>query len=274
MRVLAIMGEAARIGVLKGMIDRLIDDCVPFDAVVGTSSGSLVGAAYAHWMNGNDRPLREMGKLLLSPGLEARVMKKPRFHFMEGLNFVSKGGLWDHSPLLGTIKDVIGSAPPNFRCVATNLRTGQAEALVATPKALQASCTIPGLWPPVLVGGDLYADGGLRDNAPVNHAVRMGATHITVLLSKPLSMEAWAPSKKVKGLDNLLRTQEIIMHNALMDDLRMTDSANSDKGRRWIDLEIVEPADHSGGMLDFSVEHQMKGIRIGYAAARRNKVVP
>jgi NTE family protein len=44
-----------------------------------------------------------------------------------------------------------------------------------------ASASIPLLFPPVPVGGQLYMDGGLRQNTPLAPALRLGATHVLVV---------------------------------------------------------------------------------------------
>ena len=49
--------------------------------------------------------------------------------------------------------------------------------LIGPPHAL-ASAAIPILFPPVRIGGDLYVDGGVRQNTPIAPALRAGATHV------------------------------------------------------------------------------------------------
>jgi NTE family protein len=48
---------------------------------------------------------------------------------------------------------------------------------IGPPHAL-ASASIPILFPPVRIDGELYLDGGLRQNTPIAPALRLGATHI------------------------------------------------------------------------------------------------
>jgi NTE family protein len=52
-----------------------------------------------------------------------------------------------------------------------------------------ASAAIPMMFPPVRVDGDLYLDGGLRQNTPIAPALRLGASHIFAIGS----------SREVKG---------------------------------------------------------------------------
>ena len=46
------------------------------------------------------------------------------------------------------------------------------------PHHALASAAIPLLFPPVRIDGELYLDGGLRQNTPIAPALRLGATHI------------------------------------------------------------------------------------------------
>lgn len=46
------------------------------------------------------------------------------------------------------------------------------------PHHALASAAIPLLFPPVRLDGELYLDGGLRQNTPISPALRLGATHI------------------------------------------------------------------------------------------------
>jgi NTE family protein len=57
------------------------------------------------------------------------------------------------------------------------------------PQHALASASIPMLFPPVRVDGELYLDGGLRQNTPIAPALRLGATHIFAIGS----------SREIKG---------------------------------------------------------------------------
>jgi NTE family protein len=57
---------------------------------------------------------------------------------------------------------------------------------------VMASCAVPGLLPPVEIGGQHYFDGGLVDSIPVGRAVALGASTVYVLqvgrIESPLSV--------------------------------------------------------------------------------------
>jgi len=64
-----------------------------------------------------------------------------------------------------------------FRCMATNVETGEAEVLKNgyLPDAMRASMAIPSVFTPHEINGKLYVDGGVVNNLPVQQVIDMGA---------------------------------------------------------------------------------------------------
>jgi NTE family protein len=57
--------------------------------------------------------------------------------------------------------------PGNFRATAVDTRTGesvlwQADSGAPLDRAVASSCALPGVWPPITIGGARYMDGGIR----------------------------------------------------------------------------------------------------------------
>ena len=79
-----------------------------------------------------------------------------------------------------------------FECVAASIERAAAHWFSAGPvtDAVLASCAVPGLLPPVEVGGEHFLDGGLVRSVPVGRAAELGALRIFVLhvgrLEQPL----------------------------------------------------------------------------------------
>ncbi len=74
-------------------------------------------------------------------------------------------------------------APIPLHLVTTDLLTGE-EVLLSHGNALDAilaSAAVPGVFPPMQIEGRWFVDGGVVNNAPVSHAVSLGATDIWVL---------------------------------------------------------------------------------------------
>ena len=70
-----------------------------------------------------------------------------------------------------------------FQCVAASIEHASARWFSTGPvvPAVIASCAVPGLLPPVEIGGQHYFDGGLVHSIPVGRAVTLGATVVYVL---------------------------------------------------------------------------------------------
>ena len=75
--------------------------------------------------------------------------------------------------------------PIPFRCVATNMTTGRARVFSSGPlaQALRATMSIPGVFPPVQIGGETFTDGGAVDNLPVDVAK---ANHADIVIASYL----------------------------------------------------------------------------------------
>lgn len=81
--------------------------------------------------------------------------------------------------LTGTNTLFVDSADPTF--LSTPPPHGQIIRTKLYPEHLLASAAIPLVFPPVQIGNHLYADGGLRQNAPLHPVMHGGADRILVL---------------------------------------------------------------------------------------------
>jgi NTE family protein len=97
--------------------------------------------------------------------------------------------------------------------VATDIESGQEVLLDSGPAvpALLASSAMPGVFPPVQIGGRWLMDGSVASDTPIGPAVRAGATQIWVLPSVPTMRTA----RPRTALDVLLRSSSIMLarHN-------------------------------------------------------------
>ena len=81
-----------------------------------------------------------------------------------------------------------------FQCVAASIERAVDHWFTEGPliDAVLASCAVPGLLPPVEIGGEHYLDGGLVDSIPVGRAAELGARVIYVLqvgrIGRPLQV--------------------------------------------------------------------------------------
>ena len=163
---LALGGGAARgfahIGVIKALESHGI---VP-DMVIGTSSGSLVGALYASGYGGFDlqRTALQLDDTIIAD------WSLPDRGFIKGealQNFVNQAV--QNRPMEKLNKP--------FAVVATDLQSGEPVVFRTgnTGMAVRASSSVPGVFQPVTISGREYVDGGLVSPVPVRAARAMGA---------------------------------------------------------------------------------------------------
>jgi len=175
---------AAHIGVLR-VLQR---EGIPFDYVVGNSMGAVVGGLHCAGV-----PLDKIQSVLADGSLVSAYL--PHFLWCRILisPFRKVYYLGRQRPYAGLVsgdklKAVIDRLLVNpdikvedlkipFSSIAVNLLDGQAHMLSEgrLDDILRASATIPLLLRPVPIAGNLYVDGGVRNNLPTDEARRSGA---------------------------------------------------------------------------------------------------
>lgn len=160
-------GGAARGFSHIGLIQALEENGVPIDLLVGTSMGSIVSSLYAAGYS-----VDNMRQILTTLDTAALV----------DLTIPPKGGFINPTRLQHYLDTLLNHKTFDqldipFYSVITNVRTGEEvalnEGLVSV--GVQASISIPALFPPVLIGGHYYVDGGMKNAVPVNVAKDQGA---------------------------------------------------------------------------------------------------
>jgi NTE family protein len=132
--------------------------------------------------------------------------------------------------------------PIPFRCVATELNTGQAHVFSdgPLPRALRSTMSIPGVFSPVRVGNDLYADGGALDNLPVDVAKSMGAQ---VIISSYLNAGPPAPGSMSSLVGVAGRNVSIMVAANEVNSLKNSDIVISSDVSKYGTLEFSKSND-------------------------------
>lgn len=184
-RTAYVLGGGGVLGASQvGMVRALAEAGVRPDLVVGTSIGAVNGAFIAAdpSVEGAER-LTEVWQEVVREGVlwerpvrkAAKIARNPTH-------------LLTHAPLATLLDRYLpvtefGDLTVPFQCVAAQIEESRAVWFDAGPirPAVLASCSVPGLFPPVEIAGKHYFDGGLVHSIPVGRAVALGAREIYVL---------------------------------------------------------------------------------------------
>jgi NTE family protein len=175
---------------LKALVERGI---VP-DLVVGTSVGAINGAAIA--ADPTWEAVERLCKVWMTLG-EERVFASP---FTTAGNLIRKAHLHSNEALRRTIVRLLpirtgrgagaagavrtfGELAVPFQCVAASIERAAEHWFSDGPlvDAILASAAVPGLLPPVEIGGEHFVDGGIVNSIPVERAVQLGATELYIM---------------------------------------------------------------------------------------------
>jgi NTE family protein len=163
---LALGGGAARGLAHIGVLKVLQEEGIPIDFIAGTSAGSLVGAAFAAGLSWRDI-------LETARGIDWLDIASPVFPRM---------GLMKMDRLQNLLERTLGertfdSLSIPLSIVTVDIVSGDQIVLCggSVARAVRASCSIPGIFEPVVEGAQRLVDGGLLNNMPVDVVRHMGA---------------------------------------------------------------------------------------------------
>ncbi|MGH6727841.1 MAG: patatin-like phospholipase family protein [Pseudolabrys sp.] len=165
---LALGGGAARGFAHIGVVRALAAHGIVPDVIVGTSIGAVVGGCYAA---GQLDGLEEWAR-----GLNVRNVLSYLDINLSGSGLIRGGHL--ATRLETALTDSrIDDLPIRFAAIATEFNTGHEIWLTRgrLAEALRASYALPGIFPPVRVGGRWLVDGALVNPVPVSAARALGA---------------------------------------------------------------------------------------------------
>ncbi|MGE5423331.1 MAG: patatin-like phospholipase family protein [Ignavibacteriales bacterium] len=183
-----------------GILQVLNENKIPYDFIVGSSMGAMVGAIYASgadlYMAGKMLDIFDY-KVLWDVGI-------PRMGFISGnkiekfIRLLTKNRTFDQLDI-------------PLAVVTTNILTGEKvvinEGLVAD--AVRASVSIPGVFRPVRHNDLLLVDGAVAERLPVQTARDMGAE---IVLGVDVTFAAGKTVKLRNTLDVFLQAIDVLEH--------------------------------------------------------------
>ena len=151
-------GGGARGFAHAGVLRAIDESGIPIDVVGGVSMGSLAAACWAFEFDRDStaRAFREI------------FVKRIRPYTLPVISiFSTTKGFRQTQQMFEDVQ--IEDLWTSYFCVASNITRGRLSVLQtgSLVKCMNASGTIPGLFPPIVDNGELFVDGGLMTNLPV-----------------------------------------------------------------------------------------------------------
>jgi NTE family protein len=252
---------ASQVGMLRALLERGITP----DLIVGTSIGAWNGlwlAAHPDLksLDKLERVWKSITIFELFGGnvisfVTNRATKRPYLVTNEGMMRI-----YQRATEIGDLVDAtFEQLPIPLKVTASNLTRGETAIFDHGPvaPAVLASSAIPGLFPPLVIDGEQYVDGGLLDNGGVSVAVEAGAKQIYVLSV----MTAGTQAEPVATLTDLIvRGLHLVAANHVH-------SAIRHYANRADFIVIEDNTAERSSALDF--RHPTEFFATGYLAAQR-----
>jgi len=255
-----VLGGGGNLGAVQvGMLQALLEAGVVPDVVIGCSVGALNAAGIAAdptvtgvrrmretWLELDGDELFPAGRL---SGLWMLGRRGQAIQPNSGLR-----RLIERTLPYKRLEDAVIPVHVN----ATSLATGRGHWFTSGPavEAILASAALPAVFPPVVVDGEAYIDGGVVDNVPISRALALGARRVYVLHVGNFDRPRQLPRRPI---DVLLQSFSIARNHRFL--------AETDDPPPDVEL-VVLPAVDPGRMRrnDFSRSRDL--IDRAYAAAR------
>jgi NTE family protein len=221
---LALGGGGARGIAHIGVLKVLEKEGIKIDFITGTSMGSLIGACYALGLS-----LEDLEKEALS--FNKRKALSHLFDF--GNPKISLlGGSKIHKYINHYLKDAdFEDTKIPFQAIATDLSTGN-EVILKNgdmSKAVIASISVPGIFPPVKIDDRYLIDGGIVNCTPVGLVEKMGAD---IIIGVDFMLKGEIEIKKQPSIfETLMQSYEIIRSNGTLANIEKVDK----------DLVLIQP---------------------------------
>ncbi|HET7767804.1 MAG TPA: cyclic nucleotide-binding and patatin-like phospholipase domain-containing protein [Chloroflexota bacterium] len=269
---LVLGGGGARGFAHLGVVRALEEAGLPIDLVGGSSAGAIVAAQIAAgW---DHREMLERTHELLVRAKALVEFTVPLVSFLAARRFNDA-----LDAMFGGV--LIEDLSTNYYCVSSNLT--RAEVAVhergSLVNYLRASCSLPGVFPPVLDNGDLLADGVLLDNVPVDvmRGRANGGEVIAVDVSSQIDLNRpYAFDPKLSGQQMLLnRLNPFSRRRIEAPNIMSVIMRAAELGSTRIQLTLVKQADLyvNPPVSDFStfdVKSFDRIVAMGYETGKRD----
>lgn len=242
-----------------GVLDVLMKHNIYPNVICGTSAGVIVGS--------NMKSQQQLRMLRYSLQYAGDPRYISIYSWLKTGNIVNEQFAYHDIPfnLVPFDFQTFKNTPIEFYATVTNLQTGCAEykqiynAQTQMP-LMQASASLPFMSKPVKWCGELYLDGGIVDNIPIDHCLSCGCNKILVILTHPISNHKNFPL-------SLLARLWYHNYQSLINDFDIRNQYFSHRLQQIQDLSscnqifVVAPKEH---LKISTLEHNMKNLTMGY----------
>lgn len=276
---LALSGGGARGLAQVGVFQVLQREGIAVDLIAGSSIGAIIGGLYACWPDAQELQRRvvdfvqseEMEGLNLGtiqrlggvPLVDENDEGESRWGFVERVQrtvrrlyashvALSRLSVLDGGKLLASLEEVFEGRTFDetkipFAAVAVDLAAGR-EVVITTgslARGVAASSAIPGIFPPVEIGGRMLVDGGYTSPVPISAVHALGAN---VVVAVDVSQSGIDAGRLENGVEVAMRASEISLIALEQEQLRRADVVIPARGqaRHWSDFSNPEEAVAAG----------------------------
>ena len=289
---LALGGGAARGLSHLGVLRELEKANIPIDLIAGTSIGALVGGMYAldpsaeqiekrfiDFLNSDDYEDAKMDFLSSANsvetgvlnGLLSKISKKLRKSYFYGVSLTNVSYL-PPGVLERNIADIVPDlefkhCKVPFSCCATDLVSKKNFYFErgSMQKAILASCSIPGIFPPVKMAGMVLIDGSWAEQNPVRRARIMGAD---IVIAVDIMQDDEPEPEPTNSLEVV--TSGNVVTRRMLSALQLEDAdfiiRPNTKKIHWADFSKAEESVKAGRVATAEVIEKVKSV------IRRGKV--
>jgi NTE family protein len=297
MRALVLGGGGAKGAYEAGALYHFVGERkIHYDIITGTSVGALNGTLLAQFPKGREGEAAEELKKLWFSLDTPMIYRKWYWGLLWFLPIFWKPSAFTSAPLRKLVyeklrvRDVKDSGK-KLRVGATSLTTGErriwTEESADLAEGVLASSAFPGGFEPVVSGGEVYLDDGLREITPIGEAVSAGATRVDVIsLDTERLRTGFVEGSVIKGAPRVL---EAMLHEIDVWDYKGAELYNdiielacllpADKipkrildkvaGKQKIQMTSLRPQLELGNPLDFSPAAIRVNFERGYTDATR-----
>ena len=295
---LVLSGGGAKASTQIGVMQVMDELGIPVHCIAGTSMGAVVGSFYANGYSANQIAEiltdNDWGQLFRGkvPRRDKSFVEKEREASYYSGNIASygadglhlPGGLSNMQGLKRQYRQLLSDVPRDmnfddlvipFRSVATNLHTGDKTVFAKGDlvETILASMAVPGVFAPRIINDELYVDGGLSSNLPIQTARDMGAD---IIIAIDVSNAPTKPSRNISvaatasQITTIVIWQKVLEERKTLTDQDMLIEPNKHAGLGTASYELAEDGLVAGVETGRDLQDQLLAIKAKAAPARFN----